>query len=154
MQVFLTGATGFIGSQLVPELINAGHHVIGLCRAAAGADALTRAGAEVLRGDVNDFDRLRAGAGKSDAVIHTAFNHDFSNLRQNSENDRKVIETLGEELAGSERPLLITSGRASPGQRPADWPQKLTLTSRQPNFLAQLPRKLLTFSSPGACASW
>jgi nucleoside-diphosphate-sugar epimerase len=110
MRVFLTGATGFIGFHLVPELINAGHHVIGLCRATAGADALTRVGAEVLRGDMNDFDRLRAGAGTADAIVHAAFNHDFSNLRQNCENDRKVIETLGEALAGSERPLLITSG--------------------------------------------
>jgi nucleoside-diphosphate-sugar epimerase len=110
MRVLLTGATGFIGSHLVPELINAGHRVVGLSRSAAGADALTHAGAEVLRGDVNDFARLRAGAKTADAVIHAAFNHDFSNLKENSENDRKVIEMLGESLAGSDRPLLITSG--------------------------------------------
>ena len=110
MRVFLTGATGFIGSFLVPELINAGHHVVGLSRSDAGAEALTRAGAEVFRGDVNDLDRLRTAAEAADGVIHAAFNHDFSNLKQNSEDDRKVIETLGEALAGSDRPLVITSG--------------------------------------------
>jgi nucleoside-diphosphate-sugar epimerase len=110
MRVFLTGATGFIGSFLVPELINAGHHVVGLSRSDAGAEALTRAGAEVFRGDVNDLDRLRTAAAAADGIIHAAFNHDFSNLKQNSEDDRKVIETLGEVLAGSDRPLVITSG--------------------------------------------
>ena len=110
MRVFLTGATGFIGSSLVPELIHAGHHVVGLSRSDAGAEALTGAGAEVFRGDVNDLDRLRAAAEAADGVIHAAFNHDFSNLKQHSENDRKVIETLGEALAGSDRPLVITSG--------------------------------------------
>lgn len=110
MRVFLTGATGFIGSFLVPELIGAGHHVVGLNRSDAGAEALARAGAEVFRGDVNDLDRLRIAAEAADGVIHAAFNHDFSNLKQNSEDDRKVIETLGEVLAGSDRPLVITSG--------------------------------------------
>jgi nucleoside-diphosphate-sugar epimerase len=110
MRVFLTGATGFIGSFLVPELINAGHHVVGLSRSDAGAEALTRAGAEVFRGDVNELDRLRTAAAAADGVIHAAFNHDFSNLKKNSEDDRKVIETLGQVLAGSDRPLVITSG--------------------------------------------
>src|SRR5271168_801624 len=110
MRVFLTGATGFIGSFLVPELIGAGHHVVGLSRSDAGAKALTRAGAEVFRGDVNDLDRLRTAAEAADGVIHTAFNHDFSNMKQNSEGDRKIIETLGEVLAGSDRPLVVTSG--------------------------------------------
>jgi nucleoside-diphosphate-sugar epimerase len=110
MRVFLTGATGFIGSFLVPELINTGHYVVGLSRSDAGAEALTRAGAEVLRGDVNDLGRLRTAAETADGIVHAAFNHDFSNLKQNSEDDRKVIETLGEVLAGSDRPLVITSG--------------------------------------------
>jgi nucleoside-diphosphate-sugar epimerase len=110
MRVFLTGATGFIGSFLVPELISAGHHVVGLSRSDAGAEPLTRAGAEVFRGDVNDLDRLRTAAEAADGVIHAAFNHGFSNVKQNSEDDRKVIETLGEVLAGSDRPLVITSG--------------------------------------------
>ncbi|MDR3516027.1 MAG: SDR family oxidoreductase [Azospirillaceae bacterium] len=110
MRVFLTGATGFIGTFLVPELINAGHQVVGLSRSDAGAEVLARAGAEVFRGDVNDRDRLRTAAEAADGIIHAAFNHDFSNLRQNSEDDRKVIETLGEVLAGSDRPLVISSG--------------------------------------------
>jgi nucleoside-diphosphate-sugar epimerase len=110
MRVFVTGATGFIGSRLVPELIGAGHHVVGLTRSEAGTDALIRAGAEVFRGDVNDLDRLRTAAEASDGVIHTAFNHDFSKFQQNSEDDRKVIEALGEALAGTVRPLVITSG--------------------------------------------
>jgi nucleoside-diphosphate-sugar epimerase len=110
MRVFLTGATGFIGSYLVPDLIGAGHHVVGLSRSDAGAEALARAGAEVFRGDVNDLDRLRTAAEAADGVIHAAFNHDSANARQHSEDDRTVIETLGEVLAGSDRPLVITSG--------------------------------------------
>ena len=110
MRVFLTGATGFIGSFLVREHIDAGHHVIELSRSDAGAKALMGAGAEVFRGDVNDLDRLHAAAEAVDGVIHAAFNHDFPNLKQHSENDRKVIETLGKALAGSDRPLVITSG--------------------------------------------
>jgi uncharacterized protein YbjT (DUF2867 family) len=93
MQVFLAGATGFIGSHLVPELIGAGHHVIGLSRSDVGAQALTRAGAEVVRGDVNGLDRLRTGAQAADGVIQAAFNHDYENLKQNSEENREVIET-------------------------------------------------------------
>src|ERR1700692_782955 len=108
MRVFVTGATGFIGSFLVPELINAGHHVVGLSRSDAGAEALIRAGAEVFRGGGNELDRLPAAADTADGVIHAAFNHDFANLEQNSEDDRRVIETLGEVLAGSDRPLVIS----------------------------------------------
>jgi nucleoside-diphosphate-sugar epimerase len=110
MRVFLTGATGFIGSYLVPELINAGHHVVGLSRSDAGAEVLSRAGVEVIRGDMNDLDLLRTAATTADGVIHAAFNHDLANVRQNSEDDRKVIETLGEVPAGSDRPFVITSG--------------------------------------------
>jgi nucleoside-diphosphate-sugar epimerase len=110
MRVFLTGATGFIGSYLVPELISAGNQVVSLSRSDAGAEALTRAGAEVVRGDVNDLHRLRAAADAADAIIHAAFNHDFSNLKQHSEEDRKVIQTLGEVVLGSNRPFVIASG--------------------------------------------
>jgi len=130
MRVFVTGATGFIGSYLVPELINSGHQVVGLSRSDAGAEALTRAGAEVFRGDVNDLGLLRTAAATTDGVIHTAFNHDFSNLKQNSEDDRKVIETLGEVFAGSDRPLIITSGtglvRSKTGKPAAETDEHVT----------------------------
>ena len=110
MRVFVTGATGFIGSYLVPQLIEAGHQVVGLCRSDAGAAALVRAGAEVCQGDVNDLDHLRTAAQAADGIIHLAFNHDFANMKQSSEHDRKVIETLGAVVSGSDRQLVITSG--------------------------------------------
>ena len=110
MRVFLTGATGFIGSRIVPELLAAGHDVLGLTRSDAGARSLAATGAEVHRGDLGDLDSLRAGAERADAVIHTAFDHDFTNFVANCEKDRRVIEALGSTLKGSDRPLIITSG--------------------------------------------
>ncbi|MBC7925410.1 MAG: SDR family oxidoreductase [Bryobacteraceae bacterium] len=120
MKVFLTGATGFIGSAIVSELINAGHKVLGLTRSDAGAKSLIAAGAEAHRGSIGDLDSLRSGAGKSDAVIHCAFDNDFSNIASSSEQERRALDALGDELLGSDRPLLITSvaamGIALPGQ--------------------------------------
>jgi nucleoside-diphosphate-sugar epimerase len=112
MRIFVTGSTGFIGSAVVPQLIQAGHQVLGLTRSEAGAEALRAAGADVKYGNLEDLDSLRGGASESDGVIHLAFNHDFSQFQKNCEDDRKAIGAIGEVLLGSNRPFVITSGTA------------------------------------------
>ncbi|GGN12011.1 3-beta hydroxysteroid dehydrogenase [Dyadobacter beijingensis] len=110
MHVFVTGASGFVGSAIVEELVKNGHQVTGLVRTESGADKVAAAGAAPHLGDVNDLDMLRERAGAADAVIHTAFNHDFSNFKASCEADRKVVEAMGDAVAGTGKPLVITTG--------------------------------------------
>lgn len=137
MRVFLTGATGFIGSQIVPELIDAGHRVLGLTRSDAGARWLEQNGAEAHRGTLEDPDSIASGAAKADAVIHTAFDHDFSRFVENCEKDRRVIEAMAAALAGSDRPLIITSGTGLGSPAPGELATEGVLDRDHP-----IPRRL------------
>ena len=135
MRVFVTGATGWVGSAVVEELIAAGHRVTGLARSEQGAEKLAATGAAVVRGAIEDLDVLRAAAAGADGVIHTAFNHDWSRFAENCAADKAAIEAMGTALAGTDKPLIVTSGVAllAPG-RPA------TEEDAAPPVTASFPR--------------
>ena len=151
MRVFLTGATGFIGSRIVPELIASGHQVLGLARNETGARSLQAAGAQVQRGDLEDLESLRNGSAQSDAVIHTAFRHDWTRFAESCELDKRAIEAIGAVLRGSNRPFIVTSGigvaegRAATEDDPPLTPSATYPRSSEPTAVALLDR--------GVCAS-
>jgi nucleoside-diphosphate-sugar epimerase len=152
MRIFVTGATGFVGSAVVKELIDAGHQVLGLARSDAAAERLTAAGAKVQGGSLEDIESLKSGTSASDAVIHLGMSHDFSDFLKACETDKQAIEAMGSVLAGSDRPLIVATGLAGlagPGQLATEE------TVVPPNF--PFPRvseqTALAQLSKGVCAS-
>ena len=151
MRVFVTGATGFVGSAVVSELLGAGHKVVGLARSEASAETLHKAGADVQRGSLEDLQSLRDGASGVDAVIHTAFNHDFTRFAENSQADRQAIETLGDALQGTDRPLLVTAGVAL--LAPARVAVEADMPPADPNYPRQSEAAAAAFVERGVRAS-
>ena len=156
MRVFVTGATGFIGSKVVPELLAAGHQVLGLVRSEEKAKALAATGAEVHMGDVEDLDSLRSGAAACDGVIHLAFIHDFSKFQEVCKKDAEAITAIGEVLKGTGKPFVVTSGTLMVARYGSDIPATENETS--PFDVSQVPRiqseqTALSFASRGVRAT-
>lgn len=148
MRVFVTGATGWVGSAVVDELLGAGHQVLGLSRSQDKAAVLAGKGVDVLHGTLDDLDQLAAAAGNADAVIHLAFNHDFSKYAENSEQDRRAIEAMGKALVGTNKPILVTTGLAmlAPGRvaTEADMPPL-----SNPNYIRKTEAAAATLAERG-----
>ncbi|MFD2148522.1 SDR family oxidoreductase [Mucilaginibacter antarcticus] len=147
MLVFVTGASGFVGSAVVKELIEAGHEVLGLARSEASAKTLREAGAALHIGSLDDLESLKAGAAAADGVIHTAFIHDFSNYKENCEVDRRAIQAMGEALAGTDKPLVITSGTALVISNP------ISNERDQPNVSADIVPRVASEEAAAAMAA-